>query len=281
MAGELEGREIRVLRHCPSTNTTIQPAKKSEKKLQRRPVSPRRGFGLHAGPQLTSDLPKMPMPRQRKGADPGLEIGLCFHQDTPCAQLLAPRNPPSSLGRLGHSRRLDCFKGMAPVRNRRRRRGKVKAVRSVGVRKPSRATSARLAEIEGILLEGIDAGKCGLQQALDKNALNTALQVMDHGKVGATWTKDPRVLLEGIENSEQGKQLAQQRLKILHPPLPGKDRYSQDFEKWLRKVFKKESADGLQPWLTLEFWQKEIDRVLIEGIFGGSEAREEDRKSVV
>jgi transposase len=108
-----------------------------------------------------------------------------------------------------------------------------------------------------------------------RNSTGRTVDPEHSAKATAVWTANSRLLLEAIENSEQGKQLARQRLKILHPPLPGKDRYSQDFEKWLRKVFKKESADGVQPWLTLEFWQKEIDRVLIEGIFGGNGAKEE------
>lgn len=84
----------------------------------------------------------------------------------------------------------------------------------------------------------------------------------------AVWTRELNaVLLEGIEANELGSELAHQRLKALHPLPPGKLRYSSDFEKWLKKVFERDSSAAGQ-WLTAEFWHKEVDRVLIEGIFG-------------
>lgn len=87
----------------------------------------------------------------------------------------------------------------------------------------------------------------------------------------AVWASDSAVvLLDGIEASDQGKGLAGARLRALHPLSEGKEHHSTDFEKRLRKVFENQS-DGHPPqWLTLEFWQKEIDNVLVEGIFGRS-----------
>jgi len=78
-----------------------------------------------------------------------------------------------------------------------------------------------------------------------------------HGtKESATWTKELEViLLDAIDDNRQGKDLAHERVKALHPLPQGKDRYPKDFEKWLAKVFEKPSEDGVNPWLSLEFWQ--------------------------
>ena len=92
----------------------------------------------------------------------------------------------------------------------------------------------------------------------------------------AAWTRELGVvLLDGIENNRQGRQLAHERVKALHPLAQGKDRYPRDFEKWLTKVFDKPSEDGVPPWLSLEFWQKEVDNVLIQGIFARNVAKDE------
>jgi hypothetical protein len=98
-----------------------------------------------------------------------------------------------------------------------------------------------------------------------------------HGaKEIAAWTREHGViLLDGIENNTQGKQRAQDRVKALHPLLQGKDRYPRDFEKWLTKVFEKPSEDGVPHWLCLEFWQKEVDKVLTQGIFARNAAKDE------
>jgi hypothetical protein len=64
-------------------------------------------------------------------------------------------------------------------------------------------------------------------------------------------------------------------VKALHPLPEGKDRYPKDFEKWLTKVFEKPSEDGVAPWLSLEFWQHEIDKVLIQGIFARNVTQDE------
>jgi hypothetical protein len=96
----------------------------------------------------------------------------------------------------------------------------------------------------------------------------------------AFWIGDSAVvLLDGIEASDQGKGLAEARLRALHPLSEGKDHHSTDFEKRLRKVFEKQSDDHPPQWLTLEFWQQEIDNVLVQGIFGrsGSKASVVDR----
>jgi hypothetical protein len=96
----------------------------------------------------------------------------------------------------------------------------------------------------------------------------------------AVWTSDSIVvLLDGIEANEQGKRLAEARLRALHPFSEGKDHYPTDFEKRLRKIFENRSADHIWPWLSLEFWQQEIDNVLVQGIFGrnGSKSSVVDR----
>ena len=88
-------------------------------------------------------------------------------------------------------------------------------------------------------------------------------------RISAVWTSDSSaVLLDGIEANEQGKTLAEARLRALHPVSGGKDRHSTDFEKRLHKVFENGPADHMHPWITPEFWQQEIDNVLVEGIFG-------------
>jgi hypothetical protein len=90
----------------------------------------------------------------------------------------------------------------------------------------------------------------------------------------AVWANDSAlVLLDGIEDTDRGKELAEARLRSLHPLPEGKNHYSTDFEKRLRKTFEKQLADWAQPWLTLEFWQQEIDNVLIQGIFGRSTSK--------
>lgn len=90
-----------------------------------------------------------------------------------------------------------------------------------------------------------------------------------HGaKESAAWARELDViLLDGIEDNRQGKDLAHARVEALHPLPTGKDHYPKDFEKWLTKVFEKPSEDGVAPWLSLEFWQQEVDRVLVQGIF--------------
>ena len=90
----------------------------------------------------------------------------------------------------------------------------------------------------------------------------------------AVWANDSAVvLLDGIEATEHGKGLAEARLRSLHPLPEGKSHHSTDFEKRLRKIFDKQSTDCTQPWLTLEFWQQEVDNVLIQGIFGRSASK--------
>jgi hypothetical protein len=67
-------------------------------------------------------------------------------------------------------------------------------------------------------------------------------------KESAAWTRElGLILLDGIKDDQQGKQLAQGRVKALHPLPQGRDRYPKDFEKWLTKVFEKPSEDGLPP----------------------------------
>ena len=98
-----------------------------------------------------------------------------------------------------------------------------------------------------------------------------------HGaKESAAWTGELRlILLDGIEDNKQGKQLAQDRVKALHPLPQGKHRYPKDFEKWLTKVFEKPSDDEEAPWFSLEFWQQEVDKVLIQGIFARNVAKDD------
>ena len=100
-------------------------------------------------------------------------------------------------------------------------------------------------------------------------------------KRSALWTIELGViLLDGIEDNRQGKQEAQARVKALHPLPQGKVRYPKDFEKWLTKVFEKPSEDGAPPWLTSEFWQQEVDKVLIQGIFARNITQDEVAKRV-
>jgi hypothetical protein len=95
-------------------------------------------------------------------------------------------------------------------------------------------------------------------------------------KQSAAWTRElGLILLDGIQDDQRGKQLAQERVKALHPLAQGKDRYPKDFEKWLNKVFEKLSEDGVPPWLSLEFWRNEVDKVLIQGIFARNLAKDE------
>src|SRR5258708_3707020 len=72
-------------------------------------------------------------------------------------------------------------------------------------------------------------------------ALGTAVEVSTMGakydaKRSAVWTREfAGILLEGIEDNDQGKHLANERLKGLHPLSQGRDRYPRDFEKSLNK----------------------------------------------
>ena len=85
----------------------------------------------------------------------------------------------------------------------------------------------------------------------------------------AVWTSDSAfVLQDGIEPGDRGRALAEARLRALHPLPEGKNHHSTDFEKRLRKIFERQTAEHVQPWLTLEFWQQEIDNMLVQGIFG-------------
>jgi hypothetical protein len=98
-----------------------------------------------------------------------------------------------------------------------------------------------------------------------------------HGaKESAAWTRELDViLLAGIEDNRQGKDLAHERVKALHPLPHGRDRYPKDFAKWLTKVFEKPSEDGVAPWLCLEFWKHEVDKALIQGIFARNVTQDE------
>src|SRR6267378_7201372 len=97
-----------------------------------------------------------------------------------------------------------------------------------------------------------------------------------NAKESAAWTRELDViLLDGIEDNRLGKDLAHERVKALHPLPQGKDRYPKDFEKWLAKVFEKPFEDGVAPWLSLEFWQHEVDKVLIQGIFARNVTQDE------
>ena len=95
-------------------------------------------------------------------------------------------------------------------------------------------------------------------------------------KESAAWTRElGAILLDGIEDSKQGKHLAQERVKALNPLPQGKHRYPKDFEKWLAKVFEKPPYDGEPAWLSSEFWQREIDKLLVQGIFARNVAQVE------
>ena len=92
----------------------------------------------------------------------------------------------------------------------------------------------------------------------------------------AAWTRELDLIpLDGIEDNRQGKDLAHERVKALHPLPQGKHRYPKDFGKWLTKAFEEPSEDGIAPWLSLEFWQHEVDKVLIQGIFARDVTQDE------
>jgi hypothetical protein len=98
-----------------------------------------------------------------------------------------------------------------------------------------------------------------------------------HGaKESAAWTGELGfILLDGIEDNQHGKQLAQERIEALHPLPQGKHRYPKDFEKWLAKIFEKPSEHEVPAWMSSEFWQQEVDKVLIQGIFARNVAKDE------
>jgi hypothetical protein len=80
--------------------------------------------------------------------------------------------------RLGRFACPDCFTRMTPVRNRRRKRGEVKGVRSAEVKKPGRATGGRLAEIEAVLRAEITPETQGPQEAMERmRALHPKLNI--------------------------------------------------------------------------------------------------------
>lgn len=92
----------------------------------------------------------------------------------------------------------------------------------------------------------------------------------------AAWTREIEViLLDGVVDNTQGKDLAHERVKALHSLPQGKHRYPKDFEKWLTKVFEKPTDEGVAPWLSLEFWEQQVDRVLIQGIFARNVTQDE------
>ena len=74
--------------------------------------------------------------------------------------------------------------------------------------------------------------------------------------------------MEGIEDNDPGRARAQNRLKLLHPLPPGRKRYPTEFERWSKKIFEGRPVAGDRIWLTAAFWQNEVDRALIDAIFG-------------
>jgi hypothetical protein len=87
----------------------------------------------------------------------------------------------------------------------------------------------------------------------------------------AVWTPElSGVLMEGIEDTHPGCTRAQEKLKLLHPLPPGRKRYPTEFERWLKKIFEGRPVAGDRIWLTAPFWRNEVDRALIETIFGNT-----------
>jgi hypothetical protein len=83
---------------------------------------------------------------------------------------------------------------------------------------------------------------------------------------GSFWTLDREdVLRNGLPDESIGKSKAIDRMRALHPKL----KKLNTIEKRLEGV----APNGLPVWMTPEFWKKEIDLTLIEGIYGGKAKR--------
>ena len=84
----------------------------------------------------------------------------------------------------------------------------------------------------------------------------SAIEVVPHGRERdraehCCLGKRFRSRVAGWHRSQRARKgLAEARLRSLHPLPEGKNHYSTDFEKRLRKIFEKQSADCLQPWLS-------------------------------
>jgi hypothetical protein len=80
------------------------------------------------------------------------------------------------------------------------------------------------------------------------------------------WTPEKEeVLRRGLPQEPNAKSKAIDKLRALHPKL----KKLNTIEKRLDGV----AANGLVIWMTPEFWKKEIDLTLIEGIYGGKAKR--------
>jgi hypothetical protein len=86
------------------------------------------------------------------------------------------------------------------------------------------------------------------------------------GKESAFWTPDREdVLRNRLPNEPDGKSKAIDKLRTLHPKL----KKLNTIEKRLDGT----ALNGLAVWMLPEFWKKEIDLALIEGIHGGRPKR--------
>lgn len=92
--------------------------------------------------------------------------------------------------------------------------------------------------------------------------------VIDSATVNSFWTREREaVLRKGLPGEPNGRGKAIEKLRTLHPKL----KKLNTIEKRLDGV----APSGLAIWMTAEFWKKEIDLALIEGIYSGKKKRPE------
>jgi hypothetical protein len=90
--------------------------------------------------------------------------------------------------------------------------------------------------------------------------------VTGRSKVDSFWSpKREAVLRTGLPEGPNGKGKAIEKMRTLHPKL----KKLNTIEKRLDGV----TPIGLAIWMTAEFWKKEIDLALIEGIYAGKKKR--------
>jgi hypothetical protein len=90
--------------------------------------------------------------------------------------------------------------------------------------------------------------------------------ITDNAKANGFWTPDREgVLRKGLPEEANAKGEAIDKMRALHPKL----KKLNTIEKRLDGV----APSGLAIWMTAEFWKKEIDLALIEGIYSGKQKR--------
>src|SRR5579872_4700778 len=90
--------------------------------------------------------------------------------------------------------------------------------------------------------------------------------VTDTAKGDVFWTPDrENALRKGLPGEPNAKGKAIDRMRALHPKLKKLNT--------IQKRLDGLASNGLAVWMTPEFWKKEIDLTLIEGIYGGKARR--------